>query len=130
MICFTSVTIPVVMVSHSDGNTLLKAIKAIRKQAMEGEKKISQDSACLFSIGVQPSCPICREDFKMHSKIGDNIATELPCGHLFHLFCLKPWLRKQSLCPMCRFKLPSAKGTENGNLVAEHAEERRAEMYQ
>mmetsp|Transcript_11363 Transcript_11363/g.27967 ORF Transcript_11363/g.27967 Transcript_11363/m.27967 type:complete len:389 (+) Transcript_11363:93-1259(+) len=124
------VKMPVVMVSHSDGNTLLKAIAAIRGQSKDSKKGEVKDSGCLFSIGVQPSCPICREDFKLCSSDGDDKATELPCGHLFHLSCLRPWLEKQSVCPMCRFQLPSKKQKGNIALLAEHLDQRRAEMYQ
>jgi len=30
---------------------------------------------------------------------------ELPCGHIFHLRCLKEWLRRNPICPTCRHSI-------------------------
>ena len=45
-------------------------------------------------------CAICLAD----QKIG-QIATKLPCGHIYCPECLKPWLLKSCSCPVCRFEL-------------------------
>ncbi|OMH80627.1 E3 ubiquitin-protein ligase AMFR [Zancudomyces culisetae] len=34
----------------------------------------------------------------------------LPCGHLFHRFCLRKWLERHPLCPLCRSTLKSCDG--------------------
>ena len=39
-------------------------------------------------------CLICRE--------GMDSAKKLPCGHMFHLDCLRMWLQHQQSCPLCR----------------------------
>lgn len=39
-------------------------------------------------------CIICREEL--------TAAKKLPCGHLFHMHCLRSWLERQQLCPTCR----------------------------
>lgn len=39
-------------------------------------------------------CLVCREGME-HGK-------KLPCGHIFHLECLKSWLQHQQACPLCR----------------------------
>lgn len=39
-------------------------------------------------------CLICRE--------GMDSAKKLPCGHVFHLDCLRMWLQHQQSCPLCR----------------------------
>ena len=39
-------------------------------------------------------CAICREPLESAKK--------LPCGHLFHLLCLRSWLAHHSSCPTCR----------------------------
>jgi len=43
-------------------------------------------------------CLICRE--------GMERAKKLPCGHLFHLDCLRLWLQHQQTCPLCRADIP------------------------
>lgn len=40
------------------------------------------------------TCIICREDM--------NRGKKLPCGHVFHLHCLRAWLQRQQTCPTCR----------------------------
>jgi E3 ubiquitin-protein ligase DOA10 len=51
----------------------------------------------------EPTCPICREDFKEH----DNVI-RLQCnpsvGHEYHKECISVWARTscQNRCPMCR----------------------------
>ncbi|XP_067134577.1 E3 ubiquitin-protein ligase RNF128-like [Centruroides vittatus] len=42
-------------------------------------------------------CAICREQFKER----DNIR-QLPCEHIFHPDCLRPWLQRRRTCPTCR----------------------------
>lgn len=41
------------------------------------------------------TCIICREEMS-------NSVKRLPCGHCFHLKCLKSWLERQQVCPTCR----------------------------
>mmetsp|Transcript_28702 Transcript_28702/g.55858 ORF Transcript_28702/g.55858 Transcript_28702/m.55858 type:complete len:155 (+) Transcript_28702:694-1158(+) len=92
------VKIPVVMISHKDGKRLSEAIET--KKGSEGV------DASLFFIGVHLSCTICREDFQIDKQTEQ--AASLPCGHLFHVNCIKPWLMKRNACPLCRYKLPSS----------------------
>mmetsp|Transcript_6947 Transcript_6947/g.16888 ORF Transcript_6947/g.16888 Transcript_6947/m.16888 type:complete len:1035 (-) Transcript_6947:326-3430(-) len=45
------------------------------------------------------TCIICRDDLHEGSVI-------LPCGHIFHVDCLKSWLVMQQVCPTCRAEIP------------------------
>ncbi|KAH9305602.1 hypothetical protein KI387_010006, partial [Taxus chinensis] len=54
----------------------------------------------LVKIGKGTECAVCRE----HLIIGDKMQ-ELPCKHLFHPDCLKPWLDEHNSCPICRHEL-------------------------
>ena len=47
-------------------------------------------------------CLICLEIFKE----GDNTIV-LPCIHIFHSDCIKKWLQKQKVCPLCKYKIDS-----------------------
>lgn len=44
-----------------------------------------------------PTCSVCISDFEMGKE-----ATVLPCGHTFHSGCIKPWLKSNDKCPVCR----------------------------
>ena len=30
----------------------------------------------------------------------------LPCGHIYHSICLKEWLERKKICPICSKKIP------------------------
>jgi len=48
-----------------------------------------------------PTCVVCVERIEI-GKMG----MFMPCGHIFHPDCLKPWLEQNNSCPVCRFELP------------------------
>lgn len=92
------------------------------------------------------SCSICLEQYTTLS-----IQSVTKCGHVFHKFCLTPWIIRNKTCPFCRapttlsdlmrsyFKIPIAKSgpmtleskadlrlsQENGALRAEVADLKR-----
>ena len=49
----------------------------------------------------KPTCPVCIIDFEIGHK-----GMFLPCGHIFHPDCIKPWLKDHNTCPVCRKELP------------------------
>ncbi|PKA56469.1 putative E3 ubiquitin-protein ligase RHA2B [Apostasia shenzhenica] len=55
--------------------------------------KIGIDSAC----SNQEICPICQDTEGANEEIG-----ALNCGHLYHLKCIKKWLKIKNNCPLCR----------------------------
>ncbi|XP_071713959.1 uncharacterized protein [Rutidosis leptorrhynchoides] len=48
------------------------------------------------------SCAICKD-----SLIVGTVVNRLPCLHLYHPSCIKPWLSARNSCPLCRFELPT-----------------------
>ncbi|KAG7388365.1 hypothetical protein PHYBOEH_007875 [Phytophthora boehmeriae] len=48
------------------------------------------------------SCVICLSDLQ------DEPPVALPCGHKFHLPCIRSWLKLRSTCPSCRFQFRKA----------------------
>ncbi|XP_057206604.1 E3 ubiquitin-protein ligase Praja-2 isoform X2 [Triplophysa rosa] len=59
-------------------------------------------------------CAICCCEY-----VNDEIATHLPCRHMFHKLCITLWLRKSGTCPVCRHVLTPAV-TEPTSLNPEH----------
>ncbi|XP_074577992.1 E3 ubiquitin-protein ligase AIP2 isoform X2 [Curcuma longa] len=51
-------------------------------------------------LGSETQCAVCRENLVIDDKM-----QELPCKHLFHPPCLKPWLDEHNSCPICRHEL-------------------------
>ena len=45
-------------------------------------------------------CVICLCEF----EIGDQVSA-LPCAHVFHTECIADWIKKQCLCPVCKFPI-------------------------
>jgi len=46
---------------------------------------------------TKKDCTVCFEGF-----CKGEIIRKLPCGHIFHNKCIKPWLRVNIKCPNCR----------------------------
>lgn len=43
-------------------------------------------------------CSICLENMIYKTEA-------LPCGHLFHVHCIRTWLKRQRVCPICASRL-------------------------
>ena len=66
-------------------------------------------------------CIICRENMEVDAQ-GGSKPKKLPCGHSFHLHCLRSWLERQQACPTCRQSvLPERE--RRANAAREAAEE-------
>lgn len=59
------------------------------------------------------TCIICREEMLVRGNSGEDglpasydgpntTPKKLPCGHIFHFYCLRSWLERQQSCPTCR----------------------------
>ncbi|PPQ89513.1 hypothetical protein CVT25_012185 [Psilocybe cyanescens] len=56
------------------------------------------------------TCIICREEMvsgsvqdpPQHPDGPNTTPKKLPCGHIFHFYCLRSWLERQQSCPTCR----------------------------
>lgn len=54
-------------------------------------------------------CIICREEMVGTTVVngqvvnpGSGLSKKLPCGHIFHVSCLRSWFQRQQTCPTCR----------------------------
>ena len=44
------------------------------------------------------TCIVCRDEMESGKK--------LPCGHIFHLHCIRSWIEQSQSCPTCRTAIP------------------------
>lgn len=58
------------------------------------------------------TCSICQDEYKKKNTI-----LILPCNHAFHLKCLKPWLKKNANCPICRDNIKNHFENLKNNLI-------------
>ncbi|KAL0965780.1 hypothetical protein UPYG_G00285630 [Umbra pygmaea] len=67
------------------------------EQVIEGLPQITilQDHS-----GQEQCCAICCCEY-----VKDEVATQLPCHHMFHKLCVTLWLQKSGTCPVCRHVL-------------------------
>ncbi|VFQ79851.1 unnamed protein product [Cuscuta campestris] len=54
----------------------------------------------LAKLDANAECAICKDNL-----VPNDMMQELPCKHMFHPHCLKPWLDEHNSCPICRHEL-------------------------
>lgn len=52
-------------------------------------------------MGPSPACSICFDALLFSSSSGPSVSS-LPCGHVFHMSCISPWVASHYDCPQCR----------------------------
>jgi hypothetical protein len=98
------------------------AARPASKQALD---ELVQVPVSEQDVAAKTTCSVCMEEFKL-----SDMATKLPCTHMFHKDCLMPWLQSNHTCPVCRFALktedsapPSASVSSDSNASAGPQEE-------
>jgi hypothetical protein len=54
------------------------------------------------AVEKKTQCSVCMVDLEENEEV-----MKLPCEHVFHDGCIKPWLEIHNSCPVCRFELPT-----------------------
>lgn len=54
----------------------------------------------LLASSTITDCAVCKDDFEEENEV-----MTLPCNHIFHVECIKPWLERSGTCPVCRHQL-------------------------
>ncbi|KAI8362645.1 hypothetical protein BD560DRAFT_404406 [Blakeslea trispora] len=55
-------------------------------------------------------CAVCKDNFEPTEQV-----IELPCLHIFHDDCIKPWLKLNGTCPVCRHSVVPEQESDNNN---------------
>jgi hypothetical protein len=71
----------------------------------------SREGCCVLEEEEEEEvCTICIGEIVEGDKIG-----ALPCNHRFHVTCLKEWLRRKNVCPLCQGPIANVKEDQTGN---------------
>lgn len=70
-------------------------------------KKINVIALTKFNTKGTEFCTICKNNLNSNSlsneeKGQDSRVINGLCGHSFHEECIKPWVKKNKTCPICR----------------------------
>ncbi|KAF1794157.1 Zinc finger, RING/FYVE/PHD-type [Phytophthora cactorum] len=95
---------------------MVRYISPHLKNAAPADKSV-MDNLASWTVGakrsissISPSsscaqdCVICLSELQN----GEEQFVSLPCGHQFHLPCIRSWLKLRSTCPSCRFQFRKA----------------------
>jgi uncharacterized membrane protein YgcG len=75
-----------------------------KRPAAGTKRPIASVSSSSAAASCAEDCVICLSEL----QAGDDASVALPCGHQFHLPCIRSWLKLRSTCPSCRFQFRKA----------------------
>ncbi|CAG9861146.1 unnamed protein product [Phyllotreta striolata] len=61
-------------------------------------------------VSAKLQCSVCWEDFQSRENV-----RQLPCLHIYHEPCIRPWLELHGTCPICRQNLGSNEQRNSDN---------------
>lgn len=100
--------------------TLSQNINAIWKIWINNKKLDSELPTILLNelnLMDDKICIICMDELNIYESNYSNFTKRkpkmLPCGHVFHMNCLKNWMERSQTCPMCRLPVFD----DNGNVL-------------
>ncbi|VAI32555.1 unnamed protein product [Triticum turgidum subsp. durum] len=82
------------------GITAQPKVPPASKEVVANLPVVTVTEEVIARLGSETECAVCRENLVVDDKM-----QELPCKHLFHPPCLKPWLDENNSCPICRREL-------------------------
>ncbi|KAL1748629.1 hypothetical protein HDZ31DRAFT_79497 [Schizophyllum fasciatum] len=106
----------------------LRALHRYRTATRNMDQRYPNATAEELEAMSDRTCIICREEMVQQqapNEQGANVAEgpnqtpkKLPCGHIFHFYCLRSWLERQQSCPTCRRTVletaPQGQAPQNG----------------
>lgn len=115
---FTAQNQPVVYILKTQefSPSRIKSPRKMDSSISEKTAPISPDSShnshegCCVLEEDEVVCTICIGEIVEGEKIG-----ALPCEHRFHVSCLKEWLRRKNVCPLCQGPIANVKEGPSDN---------------
>ncbi|XVF13264.1 hypothetical protein REPUB_Repub08aG0193600 [Reevesia pubescens] len=86
--------------SESTEEAVVKLVPADAKSIQALEKVTYCNNN---DFNSEEKCSVCMEEMVIGSQV-----TVMPCSHVYHGDCIVQWLKTSHMCPVCRFKLPTA----------------------
>ncbi|KIK68826.1 hypothetical protein GYMLUDRAFT_34817, partial [Collybiopsis luxurians FD-317 M1] len=88
--------------------TRLRALHRYQTATRNMDQRYPNATEEEMAVMSDHTCIICREEMSLSrpgtpAPEGPNMTPKkLPCGHVFHFYCLRSWLERQQSCPTCR----------------------------
>ncbi|KAH6832884.1 hypothetical protein C2S53_014395 [Perilla frutescens var. hirtella] len=88
--------------SNGDDRQFRAPVKAIQNSGLSASDLQKLAAVTGKDLVMGSDCAICLDDIESQQP-----ARMVPgCNHGFHLECADAWLSKNSICPVCRGKIP------------------------
>ncbi|CDS05861.1 hypothetical protein LRAMOSA08389 [Lichtheimia ramosa] len=75
-------------------------------------------------VADKEDCAVCKDEYA-----SDDHVIELECAHVFHPDCIKPWLKINGTCPVCRKVIDGTKNDKQKSNSHQHATRDRASNF-
>ncbi|KII92232.1 hypothetical protein PLICRDRAFT_172347 [Plicaturopsis crispa FD-325 SS-3] len=94
--------------------TRLRALHRYQTATRNMDQRYPNATEAEMTAMSDRTCIICREEMILRTQTAEGDAAipppdgpnttpkKLPCGHIFHFYCLRSWLERQQSCPTCR----------------------------
>ena len=103
---FYGIQVPESQIRTNYLRRVLDGLSTFTAFAGKVQSEVFQTGGGTMAIPLEPSheeassCVICMENMPMGQR-----TRGLPCGHVFHEFCVDRWLRHHDNCPTCRLSV-------------------------
>ena len=82
-------------------NMTYEELLELEEQMGKVSKGITEDQFARISQaearGTEELCSVCYSNIKQGEQI-----KQLPCQHCYHVDCIREWLMKERVCPLCK----------------------------
>ena len=81
-----------------DQRILIRRLLNMKQVEMAADQHLLP--ARVSDISEDEFCPICRGEFNTENSAA--VVKLRECRHMYHKKCIKPWIQRNAVCPLCR----------------------------